>query len=348
MQLHRDAWYVAALPQDVDRQLKRRVILNDPILIYRSERHGIVAIQDRCPHRFAPLSRGTLFGDAVQCKYHGLRFDPSGHCVLNPHGDAIAPHNRVRSYPAEERHGLVWIWMGDPALAHDKAIPDLSYMSASGLRTVHCYIRADYRYDILVDNLMDLSHADYLHVGSFSNGACHRSETRVKENDWDVTVLFQQWGAPAPPGFNHLGERVDQLFHIRWRPGQIISFEFSAAPLDGDPFAGPKVRFAHIVTPETDGTTHYFMSTTRDYAIDDPAVDTQEAARLVGVIQGEDSPMLEAINAAMEGEDLMAMHPVVLPTDKGAMRVRRVMKRLIGEETARSSPAPTSPEAICA
>jgi len=337
MLFQRNTWYVAAHPKDIDRQLQRRIILNDPILLYRAERGQIVAIEDRCPHRFAPLSRGTLFGDVVQCKYHGLRFDSSGHCVLNPHGNVIAPHNRVRSFPVEERHGLVWIWMGNPEGARADTIPDLSYMTSPKLRTAHAYINPEYRYDILVDNLLDLSHGDYLHAGSFMGGACERSETLVSEDGNDVIVNYIQWRAPAPPSIPGLPDTVNQSFKIRWHPGQVITFEYRVTPLDGDLESAAPFRFAHIATPEGEHKTHYFISFTRDYALDDPENDARASEQRVAVVENEDNPMLRAVDVQMAGRELMEMRPVILPTDRGALAVRRKMQKLINAETAKES-----------
>lgn len=340
MKYQRNAWYVAAFGRDIDRELRRRVILEEPILLYRTEAGEPVAMLDRCPHRFAPLSRGTLLGDVVQCKYHGLQFDQTGQCVHNPHGETIASANHVRGFPVREVNDLVWIWMGDAALAATRPVPDLSYMNGPDVRTVHTYIKADYRYDILIDNLLDLSHTDYLHVGSFTNGACARSETTVAQQDDSVVVTFNQWDAPTPPGHDELGDLVNQTFLIRWQPGQVVSYNLTVAPSNGDMSKAHNYRFAHIATPETASTTHYFMSDTRRYALDDPSVDAQVSARQLGAIEGEDSPMLAAIDREMAGRDIMEMRPVILPTDRGALSVRQTMRRLLREETAATAEAP--------
>ena len=328
----RNAWYVAALARDVGRTLVRRVIMDEPILIYRTEAGEPVALYDRCPHRFAPLSRGTLRGDIVQCMYHGLQFGPSGKCVHNPHGETIASANQVRSYAVQEKYDLVWIWMGEPGVAPNRDVPDLSYMTAPDVRTVHSTIKGEYRYDILIDNLLDLSHTDYLHVGSFTNGACARSETSVTQQGDDVFVFFNQWDAPVPPGHDDLGELVNQAFKIHWQPGQIVSYDLKISARDGDHPKTYNHRFTHIATPETAQTTHYFMSDTRTYDIDDRSVDAQVSARQLAAIEGEDSPMLMAIDKEMGGREIMDMRPVILPTDRGGLSVRRTMKRLMREE----------------
>lgn len=303
------------------------------MLLYRSEAGDLVALRDRCPHRFAPLSRGKLLGDVVQCGYHGLQFGMDGRCVFNPYSEVIAPNNKVTAYPTAERHGLSWVWPGNPESCSPEKIPDLSYMTAPDHRTAHSYFKAHYRYDILVDNLLDLSHADYLHVGSFMSGTCERSETKVSEVGDQVTILYTQFNTPSPPHLSgRMGDRVDQRFHIRWHPGQVITFELANVVPGGDFSSAPVIRFAHVATPETAASTHYFISNTRDFDLDNAELDKELAARQIGVIQSEDGPMLEAVDAEMNGADLLDLRPVILPTDTGALRVRRLMKRLLAAE----------------
>jgi vanillate O-demethylase monooxygenase subunit len=126
----RNAWYVAAWSDDlVEDKLLARTILKESIVLYRKADGSPAALQDRCPHRFAPLSMGKILpGDRVQCPYHGLEFDQSGACVLNPHGAKNIPSRaRVRSYPVVEKHKAIWIWMGDRAPDHAK-VPDFSVL----------------------------------------------------------------------------------------------------------------------------------------------------------------------------------------------------------------------------
>lgn len=340
MMFHRNAWHAAALPRELGRELLRRTILGENVLLYRRQDGSPVALIDRCPHRFAPLSRGTLHGDVVECKYHGLRFDGSGRCVLNPHGGVISTSMHVRSHPVAERHGLVWIWMGPPEAASPQTIPDLSYMVAAGARTVHSHIEARYRYDILVDNLLDISHIEYLHVGSFSSGAAESGETKVRLEGDSVIVTRLVFGSPPPPRYRSvLPDLVDLSFTIHWHPGQVIQFEWRATPAGRDWAEGRLLsRFAHIATPATQATTQYFMSVTRHHDIDDAELDEDIARYQVGVVQREDGPMLEAIAAEMDGAELADLHPVLLPTDVGAMQVRRVMTRLLREQAEQSAP----------
>src|SRR5688572_1020434 len=84
-----NAWYVAGWDRDFTTTPIARTLLNQPVVLYRSEDGKPVALEDRCCHRSYPLSLGKTIGDTIQCGYHGLRFDPSGKCVEIPGQDMI-------------------------------------------------------------------------------------------------------------------------------------------------------------------------------------------------------------------------------------------------------------------
>ena len=158
----RNAWYVAAWSHDLaEGKLLARTILKEPVVLYRKSDGTVVALGDRCPHRFAPLHMGKIVhGDRVQCPYHGLEFDQTGACVLNPHGTRNIPSRaRVRSYPATEKHKAIWIWMGDEA-ADPARVPDFSVLDnvpeRHATKRDRITIRANY--ELIIDNLLDLSH----------------------------------------------------------------------------------------------------------------------------------------------------------------------------------------------
>ena len=94
----RNAWYVAAWDYEVTRTLKRRIILDEPVLLFRKDDGTAVALEDRCCHRQAPLSMGKLIGNVVKCPYHGLEFDTSGKCVKIPSQDMVPASAKVRAF----------------------------------------------------------------------------------------------------------------------------------------------------------------------------------------------------------------------------------------------------------
>jgi vanillate O-demethylase monooxygenase subunit len=109
----RNAWYVAAWTDQIAvAEPFATAILGEPIVIYRTA-DRLVALEDRCVHRMAPLSLGRCEGDRLRCMYHGLLFDPDGRVVEIPGQDLIPAQARVKSYPTVDRHDWIWIWMGD-------------------------------------------------------------------------------------------------------------------------------------------------------------------------------------------------------------------------------------------
>ena len=150
----KNSWYVAAWDYELaDGKLLDRVILEKPTVIFRGESGRVVALDNRCAHRGAKLSNGRLEGDCVRCMYHGLKFDPSGKCVQIPGQENIPPKLGVRGYPTVERDRLVWIWMGDPALADPAKILDFPYLRDAGWRGKPDYMHYDANYLLTVDNL---------------------------------------------------------------------------------------------------------------------------------------------------------------------------------------------------
>ena len=108
----RNYWYVAALDEEVRDRPLGRMILGEPVVLFRSGDGALHAFEDRCPHRQLPLSMGKVVGDALQCYYHGLRFDGSGQCVRVPGQDHIPPKAQVRTYPVIERYRWIWTLYG--------------------------------------------------------------------------------------------------------------------------------------------------------------------------------------------------------------------------------------------
>ncbi|MGB7037851.1 MAG: Rieske 2Fe-2S domain-containing protein [Xanthobacteraceae bacterium] len=220
----RNAWYVAAWADELDGgRLVPRTIMNEPVVLYRKENGEVAAIEDRCAHRFAPLSLGKIVGgDRIQCPYHGLEFDGSGACVRNPHGAKTIPSRaRVKSYPAVEKHKAVWLWMG-AAPPDATKIPDFSVLDdVPALHTTKrdsIVIKANYQ--LIVDNLLDLSHTSYLHEGILGNADTVESEITA-EQDGDDVVVGRHATNSKPPGMfapfwpDH-PPRVDKFTKMRW------------------------------------------------------------------------------------------------------------------------------------
>ena len=186
----RNCWYMAGWSRDFTvGTLAGVTMLNDPIVIYRQSGGSLAALQDRCCHRFAPLSRGRVEGDDLRCMYHGLKFAPSGKCIEIPGQPKIPPQACVRAYPIVDKYSGAWIWMGDPSLADESLIPD--FVGIDDPRWAMHPGRMDYNanYMLINDNLLDLSHLAFLHQKSFGAAFAGSRSERWAENYSPSTSL---------------------------------------------------------------------------------------------------------------------------------------------------------------
>ncbi len=164
----KNAWYVAGFEMDIEPgKPLAGMILGEPIVFYRTEAGRIVALEDRCVHRLAPLSLGRCEGDHIRCMYHGLKFDADGKCVEIPGQELIPAKAQVRSYPVIAKHSWLWVWMGDPALADEALVPPAIGYDDPAWVIGHGAL--DYAADarLIHDNLLDFSHVTFVHAESF-------------------------------------------------------------------------------------------------------------------------------------------------------------------------------------
>lgn len=336
-----EAWYCAAWDSEVTRTPLARRLLDIPVTLFRKEGGQAVALADRCPHRFAPLSAGQLVGDTIQCPYHGLVFDGAGACVANPHGDRAIPETaRVRAFPLVERQHALWIWMGDPDRADPSTIPDLQLIGGEGWPFLSGYLHMQANYTLITDNLLDLTHAPYLHGSAIAPQTASREAHFETGDDW-VASTYLSRSAPTPGLQRALFDEDVGDHHTRmdWRaPGALRQF-LAMTRVGEAPDAGAVSTNVHLLTPETEDTTHYFWGTARNRKADDPAIDERIRAMVNTAFVTEDEPMVMACRANMGTNDLMSLRPVVLQTDVAAIRARRILKRLIEQEAGAAAPA---------
>jgi phenylpropionate dioxygenase-like ring-hydroxylating dioxygenase large terminal subunit len=330
------AWWADELTAD---KLHPRTIADEPILFWRDDNRQPQAILDRCPHRYAPLSRGKRVQSGIQCGYHGIAFDGSGRCIANPHG-AIVSALSVRAFPVAEKHKIIWIWMGIPENADPARIPDLSFADrAPSTAYSRGFLSTAAGHQLIADNILDLTHADYLHATTLGGGSVTRSKARIEEREG--ATVFIEWLANneiALPFFQrempHPDALTDMWTSVLWHPNGVMTLRFGATPAGRPRTEGIDTWSAHIVTPESARTTHYFYFNTREFRMDDAAYNQQFAAGLRHAFTTEDKPMIEAQQRNLGDADLFDCKPVLLPTDSASTRARRVYTRLLEAEQA--------------
>lgn len=335
----RNAWYAASWLDDLDDAPLGRTILDEPVVIYRTQDGSPVALADMCPHRFAPLSRGRVDGDTIRCPYHGLVFDKGGACVHNPHGRGVRPSAlSLRRYPLVVQDGMMWIWMGDPAAAERSPPPSYSFLRRPGSKTVHGYLHVNAHYELVTDNLMDLSHVEFLHPFIGTEGYASSIRYRVEQDGDRIGAIHELPDQPNPGLFQLvLGddiERIDGYANIYWEAPANMYLETSATARDTDVGRRALMPQVHLLTPETETSTHYFWGVNRDRAVDSAELDAILVAGLDQAFQFEDEPMINAVQERMRGRPLFELNPALLPIDDAVVRARRVLARRIEEEQA--------------
>ena len=275
----RNYWYVAATDTEIERKPLGRIILGEPIVFYRLEDGTPVALEDRCAHRHLPLSMGKLVGDTLQCHYHGLRYDQTGTCVRVPGQDLIPRSARVRSYPVVERYHWLWIWMGDPALADPDKITDFHWLDDPNWGAKGQYLHVKGNWQLVVDNLLDLTHLAFVHETTIGNSALvDQAQVKVQRAQDNVTVTRWIVDAPAPPTFVKAGKftaNVDRWQIINFTPPAFLRLDVGATPTgtgapEGQRVGGIGMWNLNAITPETETTSHYFWGQAHNFDVHNP------------------------------------------------------------------------------
>jgi phenylpropionate dioxygenase-like ring-hydroxylating dioxygenase large terminal subunit len=322
----RNAWYMIAWANEIGETPFARTVLDIPVVLYRSGGE-LTALMDRCPHRFAPLSKGQVVEGHLQCPYHGLQFNVEGRCVFNPFSTVAPAAAKVPRFAVHETYGTVWIWMGDADAADVAAIPAIPHHADANveLATGVTLARADYR--LLSDNLMDLTHTAFLHPGLGGRAYVPKVSSR-EESNGDIVAEFVIAAMP-----NFFGEEViegAQVKHrdtIRWSAPSTHVLISQTGRVDSDE-AVVVIPSAHVLTPESATTTHYFWSS----AVPEGFSAQLMRETLIQAFDHEDKPMVEAVQRRMGNADLWDLNPVLLASDAAGVRVRRKLAALIEAE----------------
>jgi vanillate monooxygenase len=328
-------WYAVGWDSEITRQPLARTICGEQIVFYRKLNSDLVALEDCCPHRLLPLSKGKLEKDAIVCGYHGLTIAGNGTCSHMPDGRTPPKKPLVKSYPIAERHRFVWIWIGNADEADENKIPDLSWCSnpdwISDGQTFH--IKCDYK--LLVDNLMDLTHENYVHPTSIGQQELMEAPIETASEEKSATVT--RWMKNIiPPPFWSANLKSDQKCD-RW---QICNFSLPAnvmidvgvaitgtgAP-EGNRSQGITGIVLNLMTPETETTTWYHWGMARDFDVTDHGL-TGRIRDAQAAVFSEDEEVLEAQQQRiLERPD---RNLVNFSIDSGGVEARKIIDRESG------------------
>lgn len=338
----KNTWYVACISDELTEKPLGRQICGEKIVFYRDENARVVALEDFCPHRGAPLSLGFVENGKLVCGYHGLKMGSDGKTDSMPK-QRVRGFPCVRAFPVEERHGYIWVWTGDDSLANPDDIPELEWANnpAWGFGGGLYHIKCDYR--LMIDNLMDLTHETYVHATSIGQKEIDEAAVTTKaEGDSVVTSRFME-KTMAPP-FWQTALKASGLAHDipvdRWQicrftpPSHILIDVGVAHAGHGGIEADEKHRASAIVvdfiTPESETTMWYFWGFARSFKPQDHEL-TERIREGQGKIFAEDLEMLE-----QQQNNLQTYFPerklLKLDIDAGGVQARRMLDRMLKQE----------------
>lgn len=344
MDFVKNAWYGAALSSEVSESILARRLLGISLVFYRTSDGTPVALRNSCPHRGYPLEYGKRVGDSIECGYHGFVFDCAGTCTHVPGQKNVPSKADVQAFPTIEAGPFVWVWMGDPELADPDLLPveelgfnDPQWRFTAGMVPIGA------NYELIVDNLLDLSHEGWVHSSSI--GGVEIAETPMEvtvHGDRDMVEAYRFMAdIPAPPAFvQYADERghIDRTQHFHfWAPTIYMLNNRAAKP--GAEVAGRRARIIYLCTPEDERNTHYFYCGGRLIRHDDPTADQELHDRQHALI-AEDAEAVERIQRRLDVEGPTS--EVSVKIDSAGLAGRRMIRQMLDREQGATDTTPAT------
>lgn len=335
-QFPKNTWYVAALSKELTDKPLARTLLNNALVLFRTADGQVSALHNRCCHRALPLSMGTVEACGIRCGYHGLLYNGEGQCIEIPGQEKIPAKAKVKSFTVEENNGLVWLWHGDDNTP-TQPCPEYTIHSHPDYRYDGDVYHYDAPYQLIHDNLLDLSHLGYVHLKTIGGNAKIHMNAKMEVESVGNTVTVKRYmpdSVPPPtyslayPFKGNINRWQEIEFHVSH-----LKIWTGGVDMDGEDVRDPErkgfhMRGFHGITPETDDTCHYFWTMATN-----PTRDHEEVTRVVveqtKLTFDEDKVVIEAQykNFKETGADgLVDIH-----VDTGANRARRIIDKLLNE-----------------
>lgn len=328
-------WYVAGFAWELKEKPVGRTLLGKPIVFFRTANGKPAALDDRCCHRALPLSHGTLEPQGIRCGYHGLLFDSAGQCVEIPGQSKIPTKAKVPAYHVREQDQIVWIWFGSAGQEEPTCEPPAYDVHSTG---EYVYEGDVYHYDapyqLIHDNLLDLSHLGYVHLRTIGgNAGVHmNAQMRVESDDSTVRVIRHMPDSVPPPTYTAaypFQGNVDRwqeiefcVTHLRIWTGAI---DAGTDSLDNTDRGGFHMRGFHGVTPETESTSHYFWTIATNPKSNQDEIKAKVVEQTAMTFD-EDKVVIEA-----QYKNMIEFGPqpmVDIHVDVGANRARKIIDQL--------------------
>lgn len=328
-------WWVAGFGPDLKNEPVPIRICDKPVVMFRTASGQPIALEDRCSHRAAPLSLGKCEGEIIRCPYHGLEFGAGGRCHKIPNQDRIPADAAVRSYPLVEKNKILYIWMGDPAEADPTRIPDNPRMDDPSWSLQVVYMKVECDWQLLVDNLLDLTHVAHVHhqtIGSHEDPASLTLNVTRHANSVMMERKLANYDCPPSiKAYEAVGIRftgkVDRWWDVELVPG-MLRYDSGVMNANTGAFTGQRgggYRLSHLdaLTPASKTSCHYFCFVQRDYLVGDADMD-RRLMQMTNTVLAEDKVVVEEQQRRLMDEPERAVFDIA--SDAAQIQGRRLIE----------------------
>ncbi len=307
----RRAWFPVARSVDIDRP-QPATLLGERLVVFRTAGGQASVTARRCVHRGGDLALGEVVGEAIECPYHGWRYDGgTGICTLVPslgEGARIPPNAAIARYPVQEKYGLVWTCVGDPVVG----LPDLpeidelkmSFLAGEAVETPAGLLAS-------MENFRDVAHFPFVHRQSMGEVPHEVERLEVRSEGFDTWLTREYSASAGAAGVYRDQDGLGFTYHA-------VVPSLASARLDYGP-AGQRIVLECFQPEGPTGCRIFLVSGT---AADYTASSAEDAlAAELGVLH-EDKPILDALmplEVPLHGEEL----EVSVHADRYTLTTRR-------------------------
>ena len=197
-------WFPIAWAHEVEHTPIARTLNGKPVVLYRTLTGDVCAFDDRCPHRHAPLSSGTLVEGNLQCPYHGWSFNDAGKCVRIPaclEQGSVDRAPGLRRWQVHETMGLVWVAQETSSLFTPWVVfPEMEASLGKSQTTIEFEKLFEGHLVDVAENILDVPHTAFLHAALFrADESRNRVEAELVRDRGIAEVHYH--GEPRPSGW---------------------------------------------------------------------------------------------------------------------------------------------------
>ncbi len=243
--------------------------------------------------------------------------------------------------------------MGDPAQVDVSKIPVFDFVTdRTNWAGLTGHLKIESHYQLVIDNLLDLTHAAYIHVNTVG----------VKADDWigetrmeydfhvDGEVINSDYvfrNSPPTPLLALFTDMAVGDVHVPMAlyPASSMILDLSMSQVGQPKSEGVHMPSAHFIVPESDKSCHYFYAISRSIKLDDDSITAAMGDIVRRAFVEEDAPVIRDCQKAMGDDEFFSLKPLILETDVAAVQARRMLAKMIRQEQSATSTSKSAAKA---